>query len=231
MGRWHGRRARTHGEGPGPIAVGGGCGSGGGGCRPTLEHLERHSSSFRAFWLIPAHSGTGELEARVTGSLGGADLLSASLLERDWSTAGAAWTGSMGVPECWPLMSRWLVPVWPLITREETRMGRRAAPENPPSCPSCSEAALGPGDDVSGGWALLLLGSEVTCTPSSGSAGPPHVCYWALRSRAHRLHSRKRVQSLPGHFLFVSISIKKKKNQTPGLNWLLYFSIKAKGTI
>ena len=167
MGRWHGRRARTHGEGPGPIAVGGGCGSGGGGCRPTLEHLERHSSSFRAFWLIPAHSGTGEPEARVTGSLGGADLLSASLLERDWSTAGAAWTGSMGVPECWPLMSRWLVPVWPLITREETRMGRRAAPENTPSCPSCSEAALGPGDDVSGGWALLLLGSEVTCTPSA----------------------------------------------------------------
>lgn len=137
-----------------------------GGSRPwsISRGIPAHSGSF---WLIPAHFGTGEPEARVTGSLGGADLLSASLLERDWSTAGAAWTGSMGVPECWPLMSRWLVPVWPLITREETRMGRRAAPENTPSCPSCLEAALGPGDDVSGGWALLLLGSEVTCTPSA----------------------------------------------------------------
>ena len=59
-----------------------------------------------SFWLIPAHSGTGEPEARVPGSLGGTDLPSASPLKKDRSTARAAWTGSMGVPEYWPLMSQ-----------------------------------------------------------------------------------------------------------------------------
>ena len=57
-------------------------------------------------------------------------------------------------------------------------MGRRAAPENTPSCLLCSEAALGPVVTglrghvhiilrVSGGFPRLLLGSEVTCTLSS----------------------------------------------------------------
>lgn len=73
----------------------------------------------------------------------------------------------MDVPQRWPWVSRWLVSVWPLISKEETPVGKRAAPENTPSRPLCSRAALGPGEDVSGGWALLLLGSEVTCSPSS----------------------------------------------------------------
>lgn len=33
----------------------------------------------RSFWLVPAHSSTGEPEARVTGGLEGADLSSESL--------------------------------------------------------------------------------------------------------------------------------------------------------